>query len=125
RGRLRRTGRGRPSSAGRCACEHRPRRGTRPGAQGRRRTVTGNPRLEELEARLSPGALVTDRDVIDSYSSDKALFCPAGTALALVRAADVDDVVAVMRFATEHRIPVVTQGARCIDEVVHRAVHRF
>ena len=74
--------------------------------------MTGNPRLEELEARLSPGALVTDRDVIDSYSSDKALFCPAGTALALVRAADVDDVVAVMRFATEHRIPVVTQGAR-------------
>ena len=74
--------------------------------------MTGNPRLEELEARLSPGALVTDRDVIDSYSSDKALFCPAGTALALVRAADVDDVVAVMRFATEHRIPVVTQVAR-------------
>lgn len=68
--------------------------------------------LDGLAAELSSGALVTDRDVIDSYSSDKALFCPAGTASAFVRAADVDDVVAVMRFATAHRIPVVTQGAR-------------
>ena len=68
--------------------------------------------LDGLAAELSSGALVTDRDVIDSYSSDKALFCPAGTASALVRAADVDDVVAVMRFATAHRVPVVTQGAR-------------
>lgn len=68
--------------------------------------------LDGLAAELSAGALVTDRDVIESYSSDKALFCPVGTASALVRAADVDDVVAVMRFATAHRIPVVTQGAR-------------
>ncbi|UVI37863.1 FAD-binding oxidoreductase [Brevibacterium spongiae] len=74
--------------------------------------VSTQPDLSELDSRLSPGALVTDRDVIDAYSSDKALFCPAGTASALVRAASVDDVVAVMRFATEHRIPVVTQGAR-------------
>ncbi|WP_152349238.1 FAD-binding oxidoreductase [Brevibacterium sp. CFH 10365] len=68
--------------------------------------------LGGLAAELSSGALVTDRDVIDAYSSDKALFCPAGEASAVVRAACVDDVVAVMRFATEHRIPVVTQGAR-------------
>nr|WP_216629768.1 FAD-linked oxidase C-terminal domain-containing protein [Brevibacterium renqingii] len=65
-----------------------------------------------MAARLSPGALVTDADVVGAHSSDKALFCPTGTALGLVRAAAVDDVVAVMRFATEHRIPVVTQGAR-------------
>lgn len=68
--------------------------------------------LPELASVLSPDALVTDRDVIDSYSSDKALFCPAGAALALVRAANIDDVAAVMRFAAEHRVPVVTQGAR-------------
>ncbi|WP_025778779.1 FAD-binding oxidoreductase [Brevibacterium sp. VCM10] len=68
--------------------------------------------LDGLAAELSEGALVTDRDVIDSYSADKALFCRVGTASALVRAADVDDVVAVMRFATAHRIPVVTQGSR-------------
>ena len=68
--------------------------------------------LEDLAERLSPGALVTDRDVIDSYASDRALFCPSGQALGLIRARSVDDVVAVMRFATEHRVPVVTQGGR-------------
>lgn len=68
--------------------------------------------LGGLAEQLSPGALVTDRDVVDSFASDRALFCPAGQALGLVRARSVDDVVAVMRFATEHRIPVVTQGAR-------------
>lgn len=68
--------------------------------------------LGDLADRLSEGALVTDRDVIDAYAFDRALFCPAGQALGLVRARIVDDVVAVMRFATEHRIPVVTQGAR-------------
>jgi glycolate oxidase len=75
-------------------------------------TVSTDPRLDELTSQLSPGALVTDRDIIDSYSSDKALFCPAGEALALVRAGGIDDVAAVMRFAAEHRTPVVTQGAR-------------
>ncbi|MDN6371503.1 MAG: FAD-binding protein [Brevibacterium aurantiacum] len=75
-------------------------------------SVTAELPTQDLEARLSPGALVTDRDVIDSYPSDKALFCPAGPALALVRARTVDDVVAVMSFATQHHIPVVTQGAR-------------
>lgn len=74
--------------------------------------TTASTDLSELAGELSSGALVTDRDVIDSYSADKALFCPAGEALALVRAASVDDVVAVMRFATAQRIPVVTQGAR-------------
>lgn len=68
--------------------------------------------LEELAADLSSGALVTDRDIIDSHSSDKALFCPVGQAIGLVRARSVDDVSAVMRFATAQHIPVITQGAR-------------
>jgi glycolate oxidase len=69
-------------------------------------------RVRDLVSRVGPGTVVTDQDVIDSYAYDKALFCPAGQALALVRAKSVDDVVAVMRFATEHRVPIVTQGAR-------------
>ncbi len=68
--------------------------------------------LEELAGQLSPGALVTDPDVVASYSFDKALFCPIGTARGLIRAQSVDDVVATMRFATAHRIPVVAQGTR-------------
>ncbi|GAA1870324.1 FAD-binding oxidoreductase [Brevibacterium marinum] len=75
-------------------------------------SVTTAAPIQALEGQLSPGALVTDLDVVDSYAFDKALFCSAGQAMGLVRARTVDDVVAVMRFATEHHIPVVTQGAR-------------
>ena len=68
--------------------------------------------LDELAARLSPGALTTDPDVIDAHSSDEALFCPSEGAIALVRAASAEDVQEVMRFASAHRVPVVPQGAR-------------
>ncbi|RBP63467.1 glycolate oxidase [Brevibacterium sanguinis] len=76
------------------------------------RTDSDTPDLGELAARLSAGALVTDPEVVASHSFDKALFCPVGTARGLVRARTVDDVVATMRFASAHRLPVVTQGAR-------------
>ena len=68
--------------------------------------------LADLGSRLSPGSLTTDPDVVDAHSSDEALFCPREGAIALVRAASAEDVQEVMRFATEHRVPVVPQGAR-------------
>ena len=80
-------------------------------ATGASGTAGGLP-LEELAAELSAGALVTDRDVITTYSKDWALFSHVGRAAALVRAASVEDVQATLRFATAHRIPVVPQGAR-------------
>ena len=66
----------------------------------------------ELAAELGDGVLATDPDVVGSYSTDQALFCPADGAIALVRARTVADVQATMRFATRHRVPVVPQGAR-------------
>ena len=68
--------------------------------------------LTELADELGDGVLVTDADVVRSYSADQALFCPADGAIALVRARTVADVQATMRFATRHRVPVVPQGAR-------------
>jgi D-lactate dehydrogenase (cytochrome)/glycolate oxidase len=53
----------------------------------------------------------TDRDVLASVSRDQAPLAPAGQALALVRARSVDDVIATLRVASEHRVPVVTRGA--------------
>lgn len=73
-------------------------------------TPSETAQFTDLIARLSPGALTTDPDVIDAHSSDEALFCPREGAIALVRAASVEDVQEVMRFATAHRIPVVPQG---------------
>lgn len=68
--------------------------------------------LSALEAALSPGAITTDRAVIESFSKDYSLYSPVGAAIALVRANSVEDVQATMRFAHAHRIPVVPQGAR-------------
>lgn len=68
--------------------------------------------LDELRAELSPETLITEPDVIAAHSQDHAVFCPVGEALGLVRAKSVEDVIATVRFASEHGIPVVTQGAR-------------
>jgi glycolate oxidase len=67
--------------------------------------------LSALGGRLSPGALVTDRDVIEGYRRDRAETAIAGHPLALVRARSVSDVQETLRFATEHRVPVVPRGA--------------
>jgi glycolate oxidase len=72
---------------------------------------TSGPPLAELEAVLSRGALVTDPAVVEGYRRDRADTAVAGQPIALVRAASVDDVQAVMRFATAHRVPVVPRGA--------------
>jgi glycolate oxidase len=58
------------------------------------------------------GSLTTDTDILETYSSDQSLYSPAGAPAALVRAKSVDDVVATMRYAHDHHIPVVPQGAR-------------
>ncbi|MQA10521.1 MAG: FAD-binding protein [Pseudonocardiaceae bacterium] len=61
---------------------------------------------------LPAGVGTDDADVLAAYSHDKATFCPAGEPRALVRARATDDVVATLRWASEHRVPVVPQGTR-------------
>jgi glycolate oxidase len=61
---------------------------------------------------LPAGAVQLDDDVVASYSVDRAMFCPAGKALALVHARSTTDVQHVLRVASEHGVPVVPQGAR-------------
>jgi len=67
--------------------------------------------LQDLEARLSPGALVTDPSVVEGYRRDRADTAVPGVPSALVRAAAVEDVQEVLRFATAYRVPVVPRGA--------------
>ncbi len=64
-----------------------------------------------LAAALPPSAVVTDPDVVASFSRDQAPLAPAGIATALVRARTVADIVTTLRFANERRIPVVTRAA--------------
>src|SRR3954453_10969081 len=61
---------------------------------------------------LPAGAVVVHDDVVAAYSADRAMFCPPGKAIALVRARTTAEVQHVMRIASQHAVPVVAQGAR-------------
>ena len=67
--------------------------------------------LDELAAALPDGALITDPDILEGYRHDRAAQSDAGRPLALVRATTTEDVQAVLRFASTHRIPVIPRGA--------------
>jgi glycolate oxidase len=65
--------------------------------------------VAELRAALSV-PVIDDPDVLFGISRDYAPIAPCGTASVLVRAKAVRDVTQTLRFAHQHRIPVVTRG---------------
>ncbi|WP_308250537.1 FAD-binding oxidoreductase [Nonomuraea rhizosphaerae] len=65
--------------------------------------------IDALARALSDGRVLTDPDVIDSYARDRTFVSP-GKPLGVVLAASRDDVVTTLRWATEHRVPVVPRG---------------
>jgi glycolate oxidase len=67
--------------------------------------------LAALAAALPDGAVLTDRDLVASYRHDWADDPNAGWPLAVVRATCTEDVQATLRWASEHRVPVVPRGA--------------
>ncbi len=67
--------------------------------------------LESLIAELPDGTVVTDPDIVASYRQDRAADPNAGTAIAVVRPRRTEEVQAVLRWATAHRVPVVPRGA--------------
>lgn len=82
------------------------------------RTIEASPGSKGLDRALAElgavlgSALVLDPDVVTAHGRDHAQFCVPGDAAALVRARSRDDVVAVLRAAHEHKVPVVVQGTR-------------
>jgi glycolate oxidase len=65
----------------------------------------------ELRDALGADGVLTDPDVTASYARDQAMLAPAGVPAAVVFPRSTADVVAVMRLATRHGIPVVPRGA--------------
>lgn len=63
--------------------------------------------LADLIAELPEGTVVVDPDIVASYRQDRAADPKAGTAMAVVRPRRTEEVQAVMRWATAHRVPVV------------------
>ncbi len=68
--------------------------------------------VQALRDGLPDGAVVTDGDVVSTYSIDRAMHCQPGKALVLVRPLETAHVQHVMRVASEFGVPVVPQGAR-------------
>ncbi|TDB73467.1 FAD-binding oxidoreductase [Micromonospora sp. KC723] len=74
--------------------------------------MVGSPLLDDLRAALGDDAVLTDPDLLRVHRRDEADLCPAGTPLVVVRPRDTEGVVAVVRAAARHGVPVVPQGAR-------------
>ena len=67
--------------------------------------------LAGLIAELPAGMVVTDPAVTEGYRQDRAFDPSAGKPLAVVRPQRTEEVQTVLRWASEHRVPVVTRGA--------------
>lgn len=63
-----------------------------------------------LVAALPDGRVLTDPEVTASYAGDRTFLSP-GRPLGVVLARSRDDVVATLRWASAHRVPVVPRGA--------------
>ncbi|WP_433127524.1 FAD-binding oxidoreductase [Micromonospora sp. CA-240977] len=68
--------------------------------------------LDDLRAALGADAVLTDPDLLRVHQRDEADLCAAGTPLVVTRPRSTEQVVAVVRAAARHGVPVVPQGAR-------------
>jgi len=67
--------------------------------------------LPALVDELGAGVVVTDPEILASYRHDYAMDPDAGMPLAVVRPTSTEQVQAVLRWASAHRVPVVPRGA--------------
>jgi glycolate oxidase subunit GlcD len=67
--------------------------------------------VAELADALGADSVLTDPDVTSAYARDQAMLAEAGRPAAVVFPRRTDDVVAVMRTASRHGLPVVPRGA--------------
>ncbi|NKS91594.1 FAD-binding protein, partial [Rhodococcus hoagii] len=67
--------------------------------------------LNALADALGSSRLVTDPDVMDAYTRDEAHLAVPGLPLAVLVADSTEDVAAALKWATEHKVPVVPRGA--------------
>ena len=77
----------------------------------RERMTAHDPVVVALRTVLPPGAVLDDPDVVGSYARDQAMFAAAGRPRAVAMPRTADEVAAVLRVASEHRVPVVPRGA--------------
>ncbi|AXH95248.1 FAD-binding oxidoreductase [Ornithinimicrobium avium] len=69
------------------------------------------PALDRLVADLPADVVVTDPDRMGGYRFDRSQDPDAGVPLAVVRAESTQHVQTAVRWAAEHRVPIITRGA--------------
>ena len=67
--------------------------------------------VRQLVGALPSGVVLTDADACERYRHDWSRDAAAGTPVAVVRAEDAGQVQDAVRWAAEHRVPVVPRGA--------------
>ncbi|HEX5769489.1 MAG TPA: FAD-linked oxidase C-terminal domain-containing protein [Nocardioidaceae bacterium] len=67
--------------------------------------------LDKLVGALPDGVVTTDEAVLENYRHDRARDPSAGTPMAVVRPTDAEQVQVAVRWAAEHRVPMVPRGA--------------
>ncbi len=67
--------------------------------------------LTELVEALPAGVVVTEPDRVEKYRWDRSQDPGTGTPAAVVRAQEAEQVQTAVRWAAEHRVPVVPRGA--------------
>src|SRR5580658_2828581 len=89
--------------------------------------------LDELAAALPDGRVSTDPDIVDAYRRDQTTAVTPGNARCLVSARSTEEVAATVRWAAEHRVPVVAGafgtglagGAAAVDGCVILSLARM
>ena len=67
--------------------------------------------VAELTRSLPDGVVLTDADGMEKYRHDWSRDASAGHPVAVVRAEDAEQVQTAVRWAAQHRVPVVPRGA--------------
>jgi len=66
--------------------------------------------LDELQATMHAGQVITDQDVMDSYRRDQTPVLAPGQPRCVVLARSTEDVAATLAWAQRHEVPVVPRG---------------
>ncbi len=67
--------------------------------------------IEELGAALPDGAVVTDLEVLEGYRHDRTTWLTPGHPVAAAFPTSTSEVVAAVKVAAAHRVPIVPRGA--------------
>lgn len=67
--------------------------------------------VEELAASLGEGAVVTDRDIIETYRHDRTTWLTPGHPVAAAFPTSTAEVSAAVKIAAAHGVPIVPRGA--------------